>query len=721
MGRRQNPLIGEYFQRGAKIGDSSNRYAQTCRRCGQQFPKGRNECLVAHLTKKCASMSYEERTKIVLRLHNLALPNVNPNVTMTPTSSKIGATRDATQGQHRDNVNQAHRQQNFNGLNVLAEASRQVGGNGQPDSGYISAEQAQIPAQSHSHALPVDPRLESDAMTLTADLDNDMGMRNSEGFIATTAPSLASMYPFATNGHPVSHDDAPSLQNVNGHTPDLTTIAASATETLANGMIDGDLGVGHDVSAAILSDLTWPTMATSQAFTQEAENTHTASVTGRSAAERPPQNLRPIAMNPDPQTTRFVTDSGTAEKGSKAKPRGKFAPERRKEVQEVRKLGACLRCRMLKKVCSQETPCQTCSAVESPRLWKDTCIRTKLVDEFPLYSVTLFASLAFHQITALKSGSIIQQSDSLIEAYHFANTKIVFKSLKAARLRQDRPQTGQPDGLISEFTFVIDSDSESGGHDVERYLQAVHNDVVDQEPSVLMKTSLGFAVTIHENQINLRTEKVDNLISEVIELWVATTILTDPNMRPQFAVNNGETDSRNVIDEELSPLSYFVMTLQFRAAVEKRAGDLWKGAVHQLEQRLLSRNRASNFETFLTAFIMLNCAERMSWLYQAWEEEELRPALWPLEHQPQIYVKRAKTFAKIIHLMLHLRQLEPKITVDPESRIIVPRHNGDANLSLWLASVRLTQDSLMVCESAQFDPRDGRSLDGSLSTRLLRL
>lgn len=58
---------------------------------------------------------------------------------------------------------------------------------------------------------------------------------------------------------------------------------------------------------------------------------------------------RPIAMNPNTTPTHFTTDFSLNQKPAKPKVRGRFSDSRRKEVQEVRKRGACIRCRMLKK------------------------------------------------------------------------------------------------------------------------------------------------------------------------------------------------------------------------------------------------------------------------------------------------------------------------------------------------------------------------------------
>lgn len=67
------------------------------------------------------------------------------------------------------------------------------------------------------------------------------------------------------------------------------------------------------------------------------------------ATQRAASYPRPIAMNPNTQTKGFVNDFGSLPKPTKPKVRGRFSADRRKEVQEVRKRGACIRCRMLKK------------------------------------------------------------------------------------------------------------------------------------------------------------------------------------------------------------------------------------------------------------------------------------------------------------------------------------------------------------------------------------
>lgn len=116
MGRRPNPLILEYFERGPKLNDNSNRYPHTCKQCGENFPKGRIDSLTTHITKRCPAISDSERMRACLELHG------------------ITHARSAAERHHQAQVAQANGQQispsalpqGWSALETLAEASRQV-------------------------------------------------------------------------------------------------------------------------------------------------------------------------------------------------------------------------------------------------------------------------------------------------------------------------------------------------------------------------------------------------------------------------------------------------------------------------------------------------------------------------------------------------------------------------------------------------------------------
>jgi hypothetical protein len=114
MGRRPNPIILEHFTRGDKLKNTSNRYEHTCNYCGTHIENGRHEHLTHHMIDVCPGLSEAERARILLKLHGL-------EHAAQPTSQNAGSSRDF------DLPFSPSRPQNFDGLNVLAEASRRVG------------------------------------------------------------------------------------------------------------------------------------------------------------------------------------------------------------------------------------------------------------------------------------------------------------------------------------------------------------------------------------------------------------------------------------------------------------------------------------------------------------------------------------------------------------------------------------------------------------------
>lgn len=116
MGRKPNPLILEFFERGPKLDDASNRYQHTCKACGEVFPKGRTDSLNNHLTKKCQAIPLRDRQRAALQIHEL--PDIldsfhNTNHRANEGLKNGGAVDLPFAGSRR-----------LTGLDALAEASR---------------------------------------------------------------------------------------------------------------------------------------------------------------------------------------------------------------------------------------------------------------------------------------------------------------------------------------------------------------------------------------------------------------------------------------------------------------------------------------------------------------------------------------------------------------------------------------------------------------------
>jgi len=125
-----------------------------------------------------------------------------------------------------------------------------------------------------------------------------------------------------------------------------------------------------------------------------------------------------------------------------------------------------------------------------------------------------------------------------------------------------------------------------------------------------------------------------------------------------------------------------------------------------------------NFETFLVAFVMMNCAERMCWLYRSWT---LPSGGCPLDGDPAHYADQAEAFAQTIHMLSNLRHLEPKIMADPDTGVLVAQNREDVALTNWLLASGLTSNLAAHFGPRYLDPDDSRSLDGVFSARLLQL
>lgn len=133
----------------------------------------------------------------------------------------------------------------------------------------------------------------------------------------------------------------------NARQSQLSMIAASASEMVPQG-----LTMEHDAGASLTDGLSRMTpwnqqLSTHEQLLFESLQEHDPSLTA--ATQRAATFPRPIAMNPNSQAKGFVNEFGNSTKPTKPKVRGRFSAARRREVQEVRKRGACIRCRMLKK------------------------------------------------------------------------------------------------------------------------------------------------------------------------------------------------------------------------------------------------------------------------------------------------------------------------------------------------------------------------------------
>ncbi|KAJ9607849.1 hypothetical protein H2200_007928 [Cladophialophora chaetospira] len=675
MGRRPNPLMAEFFTRGAKINDQSNRYRQTCNRCDTVFEKGRNEQMIPHLTKHCPNVTYAERAKIIFRLHDLAVPDVTPYIDPNFKPDGIGS------GTQADDLPAGLPTNMPTAMDALVEAATQrVDRNTLGNTGYTPVDQ-----------LGLEPEL----------LDPQLGV---DGHPITTSA------PFEVASALVGGLTA--LATVGSATPVFPADASVANVTFADGVTAiADVQMYNATQRNFPENVTYYGPAHNESL-----------VPANAADEAPTEQLQSIATHNIGQTDPISeeTDPPPSASQRQQKVRGSFAPERRDQVRKMRELGACIRCRMLRKTCSADTPCHTCASVESPRLWKIQCVRTKLDEAFPIYFLMPFTVLTHKELETLKTNAASNGSAGRMEVFHFLDRKITFKARQFFNVYM--PNTGGLQPVPQDEVMALDLETDNVLPKVEQYLQAISTELINDEPGAAIRVSLQTAQAIREEQaksiVAESSDKPDDLISKVIELWLATVVMTDDrkDKKPHFTHESGLMNGRRVIDNTMQPSSYLLLTNQLRAAVEKRASVVCKAVLHQFEQRIL-RNKCKNFETVLASFILLNCAERMCWLYQYWA---IPGKECPLDTHPSRYAEKAESFADLIQMLLNLRHSEPKIIAVSRTGDLTARNQEDTALKNWLTAVGFTSNPTEHFGPGRFTPDNSRSLDGTFSGRLLQ-
>lgn len=762
MGRRPNQLILEYFERGPKLEDASNRYQHTCKSCGEKFPKGRIDSLTNHLVKKCPALPLQDRQRALLQMHELPLPD---NMTQTTNTNAPGP----SQMQHAQKMNLPFvPSKQLSALETLAEVSRQH----LDLSGKRMAEkqpsQTQHGHNNTSHAGLLEEFLIQDDRPDGSDLG---GL--SHGMDMSNPPAMPSMYQFNNSLHHspttsphMGHMPLSNSSSMSHMVPSLVMAASAANDLmpLTNGLsMDSDMNLSghglHNMSDGKFFHTQgrghWPTIQPNSLDPMLQD--HSKEHMQMNDNHKGMGHQRPLAMNAGNQT-HFTTDFSMNQKPAKPKVRGRFTDSRRKEVQEVRKRGACIRCRMLKKPCSGENPCNTCQNVESARLWKQPCIRTRIAEEFGLYTAGLHSVLAFHATNQAKGQIRLDQTPGRIEASHFpaSGTFATFTPLKCQQNAATQTTDIDPaifSGLASPDLELIDSDDDVSGK-VDHYVKKMASHFADTEDSHFMKA------TVHSAK-SIASLSPDGLISKSLELWNLTRILTsrnfewhlfsNPSLAPTLAPSTlSAADIDDAIRMPITLLehasSHNLISMQLMGATEKRAACLARIVMNDLERRLLQRQQANPFETFLVAVILLACVERMCWLFRSWEAPSTTPTResgndsckqtstahtdlvsaldsttvtsssppapaqdllnqpyrnprWPLDKSPSTFSQQGEKFSDILNMLLKMRGVPPKVTsMNLDGTLTVWNEDADEKVREWYSGIAVT--TLMLDERA---------------------
>jgi len=363
------------------------------------------------------------------------------------------------------------------------------------------------------------------------------------------------------------------------------------------------------------------------------------------------------------------------------KVRGAFAPDRRSAVKEVRKKGACLRCRMLKKSCDSGDPCKECSRLDNARVWKGACLRTRLAQIFELFSSGLFMVVGHHEVEATKGLGPLEFMPGRLEVSYFPHSGIAmtFPYAKVPSGREDNSSI-----LLINQDYEGFGDRLSFGGRITYYpsrLLARHLETGGNvfKTSQFMKATIRLAMTMR-NRL---------LVAQALELWVCTAMIackpTEVRAWTHASLPSSSAAAENIdINGNGSRVSVavdVVFYLQLRRVAERRADDLFKCIMIELEKSLIQRKQSDNFETFIGTILLLRCVEKMCYLYKSFDSLLKAPSSaigninpsdlpnpnrtpqWPLEKTPNYFWPQGERFSDLLASMLRLRKVPPEIEI----------------------------------------------------------
>ncbi|TPX15078.1 uncharacterized protein E0L32_004908 [Thyridium curvatum] len=704
MGRKPNPLILEFFERGPKLNDNSNRYPHTCRACGEHFAKGRIDSLTNHLTKKCPAISEADRINACLTLHGIH--HASPR-----------GQKDQVQA-NGPPVDLPMMQRDWTALETLAEVSRQIDLSEKHDDRSPSSAPPSTAAAAPGGQTHVQERFEL-----------------AEPFNLETSPAAIKDSPQSEK-----QGDAKQPGDTDAADSDLITeerlqallqsatspseaanlsMAAAATARLNTSLLDPQLRAEETAveSPAPLPALDGVTTAeTPVAVPGTAPGQPWGEITY--LADNVPLPSAQPEQAPSPSTLSkggFRLDSPGSAKTRHS--RARFDATRRKEVQEVRKIGACIRCRILRKTCSKGDPCDTCRKVLSPRIWRSGCVRTKFSEQLDLYSAGVQVVLAQHRINNLKAALNLVNNGLSVSVSHFPGETA---DLSFTILQSDGPkapvvddEAGNPWPLGS--LVMINIEKEDVPAKVEAYMKDTVRQFIQREPSHFMKVTLETALKVAE-------DTNDELLKKAIELWGLVEIL---DRERQWVVTLKTTDGQGPrpIREDTDQDVYTTICLQLTAGAERKASAISKTLLTGMQRVLQDSKTKVGHAMFFTTLTLLICVEKSTWAFKAWEQDGLR-TMWPLEKQPGNFTNQGYVLADLLRMLLSIRKAIPRterresdgalVTVVPTGEQEDPLIKGYfESLNLNFADVQAKQ------EHPAFSPTDSRSFELLFCSTLL--
>ncbi|KAF2431122.1 hypothetical protein EJ08DRAFT_649198 [Tothia fuscella] len=736
MGRRPNPIIQLYFDRGAKLDDASNRYEHSCKKCHETFTKGRQETLINHITRKCQIINQEERAKLL---------------------ADVSLQRYSFGGNRSPPRRTSNHQTGLTGLDALAEVSRQHGKidyGGQhpsvPDDflnsnheygSETSSPVAPIQApDSHIWTPNFGPSTTVYAQLMHHGYNANPTPMNSNASLQMAEAALGALDPHLSHRQQRSAPQpAPSGQEAlvaysHGQPPNLDAShsrhSSSLVHYVTNQPLPHDEQHSQPPTPAVLTPPDMPQGNGQQRvfidFTHGQQSS--PSTTAPLEPSVPDDDYiipdteeigTPLTENGDSTFAMWDFTNPPTSPLAIRKVRGKFAPDRRSAVKEVRKKGACLRCRMLKKSCDSGDPCKECAKLEGARLWKGQCIRTRLSKIFEVFSSGLFMVFAHHAVEAAKQSGPATAMPGRLEVTYFPTSHVYMTFSYVEILHSSK---------TNHITLLNLEEQDSTNKPTPGTRPILYATSLLEKHQVSEAGVFTTSTFMHKTLAGAMDMKDRLLVAKALELWVLTTMLALPpsDFKTVFNANLAPKDIATIDHgSSFRPMSSNLVYLQVRRAVEKCTDILFKVVMVELEKSLIQRKQSDNFETFIGTILLLRCVEQICHLYKSFDvstnegvaQSSHQPGMekpyqspykppppsWPLDKPPHYFWQQGERFSDLMCSMLKLRKVTPKTEI--RNGVFVAVGESD-QVREWFEGIQLKKKDLMEARMRPADAED---------------
>lgn len=367
--------------------------------------------------------------------------------------------------------------------------------------------------------------------------------------------------------------------------------------------------------------------------------------------------------------------------------RARFEEGRRKEVQQIRMIGACVRCRILRKTCSKGDPCDTCRKVLAPRLWRSGCIRIKFTDELDLYNAGVQIAHCQKMVNRYKATMDFEHAPVTLDASHSTSiVAITVDALRGSKL-SELVDPSVSDEYHAAISVTMIDDMEVLPDKMQTYVRAMIPEFIRKEEANFSRITLATAY-----DLNCQTEDEKNVLQMALELWGYVEVIErelkwNLSIRPSpIARSAGKTITRET-DDDL----YKTMCLQLTAAAERRAMVTAKDLLKKMQQMLQHGRTTIRHPVFFAILVLLITLEKSTWAFKSWEEVEALRDCWPLDNPPSYYTSQGLRMAEIFRMLLVIRKALPKIIIREDGVLVLD--DTDPIYASYLERVNLTGKS----------------------------